>query len=47
MIFDKIQYWKTYFKHDIFNAIFDDLAKISQNTPDGFHYLKMKIIILN
>jgi YhcH/YjgK/YiaL family protein len=38
MIFDKIQYWKTYFKHNVFNTIFDDLAKISQDTPNGVHF---------
>lgn len=38
MIFDKIENWKTYFKHDIFNKIFDDLNKITIETTNGIHF---------
>ena len=38
MIFDKIENWKVYFKHDIFKEIFKELEKINSNTPDGIHF---------
>lgn len=38
MIFDKIENWKTYFKHDIFNVIFDDLNKINIDTTNGTYF---------
>jgi beta-galactosidase beta subunit len=38
MIFDKIENWKIYFKHCIFNKIFEDLNKINLDTSNGIYF---------
>lgn len=38
MIYDKIIHWETYFKHDIFKQIFNDLKTISIDTKNGTYF---------
>lgn len=38
MILDKISNWHIYFKHEIFNQVFEDLKTITLGTPNGIHY---------
>jgi len=37
MIYDKIDNWKTYFHHPIFNEIFTALKKYDENTENGVY----------
>ncbi len=38
MIYDKINNWKLYFKHDIFEKIFKDLKTITKDTDNGNYF---------
>ena len=38
MIYDKIQKWHLYFKHDIFKKMFNDLECITLETENGTHF---------
>lgn len=37
MIFDEIKNWELYFQKPIFNKIFEDLSKITSETPNGVY----------